>query len=444
LARVEKALTARWPELSIHPSLVRMAALVDLLGDPQRACPVVQITGTNGKTSTARMIDSLLRTFGLRTGRYTSPHLESVTERICLDGDPLSPDRFAALYDEVAPYADLVDTGQAHPLSFFEVVTGMAFAAFADAPVDAAVVEVGLGGRWDATNVADAGVAVVTPIGLDHTAYLGDTLAEIGAEKAGIIKPGALTVLAQQPIEAAEPVARRCREVGATLVRQQAEFDVLARQVAVGGQLVTLRGLSGDYSDILLPLYGAHQAGNAACALAAVEALLGIDPPLDADAVREAFAAVRSPGRLEPARSTPTVLLDGAHNPAAAMAAVATLQESFAFRRLIGVVGVLSDKDAAGILAILEPALDRVVVTESSSPRAMPVDRLAADAVAAFGVDRVEVEARLDDALDAAIRLAEDEPGDVGDAGIGVLVTGSIVTVGQARHLLRGSEDGFA
>jgi dihydrofolate synthase/folylpolyglutamate synthase len=438
LARVQKALAARWPESTMEPSLDRMRALVDLLGDPQAASPAVHLTGTNGKTSTARMVDALLRAFGLRTGRYTSPHLESVTERICVDGEPLAPDRFAGVYDEVAPYAELVDAAQPHPLSFFEVLTGMAFAAFADAPVDASVIEVGLGGRWDATNVVDAAVSVVTPVGLDHMAYLGDTLGQIGAEKAGIVKPGALTVLAQQPVEAAEPVLRRCAEVGATVAREGLEFGVLARQVAVGGQLVAVRGLSGDYPDLLLPLYGAHQAGNAACALAAVEAFLGRDEPLDVDTVREAFATVRSPGRLEPVRSGPTVLLDGAHNPAAATALVAALEESFAFRRLVGVVAVLADKDAAGLLSVLEPVLDHVVVTQSSSPRAMPADRLAAVAVETFGADRVDVEPRLDDALDAGVRLAEEEPGDVGDAGIGVLVTGSIATVGQARHLLQG------
>jgi dihydrofolate synthase/folylpolyglutamate synthase len=439
LARVEKSLAARWPESTMEPSLDRIRALVDLLGDPQRASPAVHVTGTNGKTSSARMVDALIRAFGLRTGRYTSPHLESVTERICLDGEPLEPERFAAVYDEVEPYAELVDAAQPHPLSFFEVLTAMAFAAFADAPVDAAVVEVGLGGRWDATNVVDGSVAMVTPIGLDHTAYLGDTLAQIGAEKAGIVKRGSAVVLAQQPVEAAEPVLRRCAEVDATVAREGLEFGVLARQVAVG-QLVTLRGLTGDYPDVLLPLYGAHQAGNAACALAATEAFLVREEPLDLDTVREAFAAVRSPGRLEPVRRGPTVLLDGAHNPAAAIALVAALEESFDFRRLVGVVGVLADKDAAGILAVLEPALDHVVVTQSSSPRAMPVDRLAATAVDAFGPDRVEVEPRLDDALDAGVRLAEEAPGDVGDTGIGVLVTGSVATVGEARHLLRGSD----
>ncbi len=422
----------------MEPSLDRMRALVDLLGDPQNASPAVHITGTNGKTSTARMIDALLRAFGLRTGRYTSPHLESVTERICLDGEPLEPERFASVYDEVAPYAELVDAAEEHPLSFFELLTGMAFAAFADAPVDAAIVEVGLGGRWDATNVVDAPVAVVTSVGLDHMAYLGDTVGQIAAEKAGIVKPGAFAILAQQPVEAAEQVLRRCAEVGATVAREGLELGVLSRQVAVGGQLVTLRGLAGDYPDVLLPLYGAHQAGNAACALAAVEAFLGRDEPLDLDTVREAFAAVRSPGRLEPVRSGPTVLLDGAHNPAAATALVATLGESFSFRRLVGVVAVLADKDAAGLLGALEPVLDHVVVTQSSSPRAMPADRLAAIAVEAFGADRVDVEPRLDEALDAGIRLVEEDPHDVGDAGVGVLVTGSIATVGEARHLLRG------
>ena len=437
LAEVERAILARAPEHDLVPSLDRIREVLDLLGSPQEAAPVIHVAGTNGKTSTTRMIESLLREFGLRTGRFTSPHLNSVRERICLDGRPLDPARFVETYDDVAPYLDLVDSRHDVRLSFFEVLTAMGYAAFADAPVDVSVVEIGMGGTWDATNVTDAQVAVVTPIDIDHTRFLGSTIEQIAAEKAGILKATSYGVLAQQPVAAAEVLLRRSVEVGAIVAREGLEFGVLTRQVAVGGQLLTLRGLAGEYQDVFLPLHGAHQAHNAACALAAVEAFLGgahaERGPLDADVVRAGFAAASSPGRLETVRSAPTVLLDAAHNPAGARATAEALGESFGFARLIGVVSVMADKDAAGILEAFEPVLAEVVVTQSSSPRAMLADDLAAVAVAIFGEDRVEVAPRLDDAIDAAVTLAE-EDGDLG--GAGVLVTGSIVTVAEARTLL--------
>ena len=439
LRRVEQAILARTPEHDLVPSLERIAALVDLLGAPQRAFPVITVTGTNGKTSTARMIDALLRALGVRTGCFTSPHLHSMRERIAVDGQPLDPERFVATYEEVAPYAGLVDAAGAVPMSFFEVLTGMAFAAFADAPVGAAVLEVGMGGSWDATNVADARVAVVTPVAIDHVRFLGSDVATIAAEKAGILRGGATAVLAQQPLEAGEVLLRSAAQVGADVAREGLEFGVLARSVAVGGQLITLRGLTGEYDEVFLPLHGGHQAHNAACALAAVEAFLGAKEPLAAEAVREAFAGVASPGRLEVVRRSPTIVLDAAHNPAGARAAAAAIEESFAFTRLIGVLAVFADKDVRGILEGFEPVLAEVVVTEAVTPRAMPVDELAALAVEVFGADRVEVSPRLDDALADAVALAEQE-GDLG--GAGVLVTGSVLTVAQARKLLAGGRDG--
>ncbi|WP_165034832.1 bifunctional folylpolyglutamate synthase/dihydrofolate synthase [Candidatus Protofrankia californiensis] len=433
LARVEKALAGRFPHRML-PDLERMRDLVDLLGRPQRVYPSIHLTGTNGKTSTARMADSLLRAFGIRPGRYTSPHLESVTERISLDGRPASADVFTRAYDDVIAYAELVDGRHPEKVTFFELLTAMAFSAFADAPVDVAVVEVGMGGTWDATNVLDAAVAVVTPISIDHP-ELGDTPEAVAVEKAGIIHPGTLAVLAQQPLPAAEVLLRRCAEVGATVVREGLEFGVLGRTVAVGGQMVTFRGLGGVYENLFLPLHGQHQAHNAACALVAVESFLGGGRELlDIDAVRAGFAQADSPGRIEVVRRSPTVLLDGAHNLAGAQALVEAVDEAFGFDCLVGVVGILADKDAAGILATLESVLHAVVVTQSGSPRAMPVDDLAAVAVDIFGPDRVEVAARLDDALDVGVRLAEQDA-DLG--GAGVLVTGSLVTVGEARHLLR-------
>jgi dihydrofolate synthase/folylpolyglutamate synthase len=433
-ARVEKALASRFPTRMV-PDLDRIKDLLDLLGSPQRAYPSIHITGTNGKTTTARMIDELLRAFGIRTGRHTSPHLESVTERIALDGVPIEPVRFAEIYDEVAPYAEVVDGRHPDRVTYFELLTAMAFAAFADAPVDVAVVEVGLGGRWDATNVVDAPVAVVTPIGLDHVGILGDTIAAIAAEKAGIVHAGATAVVASQPAAAVEALRSRANEVGATVRWQGVDFGVRHRTIAVGGQLLELQGLGGTYDGIVLPLHGAHQAGNAATALAAVEAFFGAGARgrLDIEVVREGFAQVTSPGRLEVVRRGPTVLLDGAHNPAGAAALAAAIEEEFDFDRLVAVVAVLDDKDAAGLLGELEPVVSSVVVTASSSPRALPVGALAEVAAEVFGDDRVVAAARLDDAIERALALAEAGP----LGGGGVLVTGSIVTVGEARQLLR-------
>jgi dihydrofolate synthase/folylpolyglutamate synthase len=430
------ALAPRYPaENHMEPDLERIRLLVDLLGSPHRSYPAIAITGTNGKSSTARIVDSLLQAFGLRVGRFTSPHLESVTERITIDGTPLTAERFAEVYDEIAPYVEMVDSRMPVPMTFFEVLTGMAFAAFADAPVDVAVLEVGLGGLWDATNVAEAATSVVLPVGLDHVPLLGTTVAEVATEKAGIIHPGASVVLAAQVPEAAEVLLRRVAEVEATVAREGLEFGVVQRLPAVGGQLVTLQGLAGTYDEMFLPLFGEHQAQNAACAVAAVEAFLGggESRQIDPDGVREGLAAARSPGRLEVVRTSPTVVLDAGHNPHGMAATVRALADSFSFTRLVGVVACLSDKDVRGILEVLEPALTMVVVTTNSSPRALPVDDLFALAVDVFGEDRVQAEDRLDDALDTAVQLAEDE---VEYGGAGVLVTGSVVTVGEARLLL--------
>ncbi|WP_280697323.1 folylpolyglutamate synthase/dihydrofolate synthase family protein [Kitasatospora sp. GP82] len=437
LREVEAELAKRWPENKLEPSLDRIEALMDILGQPQRSYPSIHITGTNGKTSTARMIEQLLNGFELRTGRYTSPHVESVTERISLDGVPISVEKFVETYRDIEPYLQMVDAQQSVAMSFFEVLTGMAYAAFADAPVDVAVVEVGMGGSWDATNVIDAAVSVITPISLDHTDKLGETPGEIAVEKSGIIKQGALAVVAQQPLDAAQTILKRAVEVDATVAREGMEFGVIHREVAVGGQMVTLRGLGGfEYEEIFLPLHGAHQAHNAALALAAVEAFFGVGGArggnLDADKVRQAFSGVRSPGRLEVVRRSPTVILDAAHNPHGAEATVAAIGESFGFSKLVGVIATSGDKDVAGLLEVFEPVLAEVVVTQNSTHRAMPVDELAALAVEIFGEDRVQVEPRLDDAIDAAVTLAEEE--DLG--GVGVLVTGSVITVGEARLLL--------
>jgi len=440
LMAVEAELNQRWPETKIEPSLTRIQALVTLLGEPQRGYPVLHVAGTNGKGSTARMIDALLTRMGLRVGRYTSPHLQLVTERIALDGVPISAARYAELWNDIAPYVAMVDGADPDgvPMSKFEVLTGMAFAAFADAPVEAAVLEAGMGGSWDATNVADADVAVITPIGLDHVEYLGPQITGAAREKAGIIKPGSVAVIADQDPEVQKILLERAIEVDATVARAGSEFAVLEREVAVGGQLLKLQGLGGVYDQIFLPLHGAHQAANAALALAAVEAFFGAgkDKQLVVEAVREAFAEIEMPGRLERVRAAPTVLLDAAHNPHGARALATTVAEEFAFRRLVAVVGVMSDKDARGILEALEPVISDIVVTRTASPRAMPLEELNEAAIAVFGEDRVLAETDLETALETAIGLVEqsDDPEEP-LAGGGVLVTGSVFTAGEARTL---------
>jgi dihydrofolate synthase/folylpolyglutamate synthase len=412
--------------------------LMDVLGSPQRAYPAIHLTGTNGKTSTARMIDALLRAHGLHTGRYTSPHLETVRERISLDGEPISEEGLVSVYEEVAPLAELIDARNSEPLTYFDMTTAMAYAAFADAPVDIAVVEVGLGGEEDATNVIEAGVCVMTPIGLDHTEWLGDTIEDIAWAKAGIIHKGATVITALQTEEAIRPILERCAEMGATLAREGNEFGIVERTQAVGGQVLRLQGLGGVYDGVFLPLFGAHQAQNAALALAAVEAFLGAGAgkQLELDLVREGFAQVDSPGRLERVRSAPAILLDGAHNPHGMAATVAALEEEFSFRHLVAVVAVMADKDVSGLLDLLEPVAARIVVTQNSSPRSMPVDELAQVATDIFGEDRVTVAYNMPDAIEEAVVIAEeDASGEL--SGVGVLITGSVVTVADARRLLK-------
>ena len=435
-AEAEDALLSRWPETKLEPSLDRITAFLDLLGNPQAGYPVIHLTGTNGKTSTSRMIDTLLRALDLRTGRFTSPHVERMSERISVDGEPLSDEEFVAAFNDVAPYIAIVDADETYPLSFFETIVAMAYARFAEAPVDVAVVEVGMGGSWDATNVADGAVAVVLPVAVDHTRYLGNSPAEIAIEKAGIIKPGAVAVLAEQQPDVAEVLLARAAEVGASVLREGLDFGVVSRVPAVGGQVVSLQGLRARYDELFLPLYGAHQAQNAAIALAAVEAFVGGTEVLDDELVRAAFAQVSSPGRLEIVRTGPTILLDAAHNPHGAAAVAAALEDSFTLDPLIGVIGVMGDKDAEGLLAAFEPHLAHVVCTQNSTERAMPAEELAVVAAEVFGEDRVTVEPRLADAIDAAAGLAEAQSGSSIGAG-GVLITGSVITVGEARSMLR-------
>ncbi len=438
LREVYTGILDRAPEHDFTPTLDRVQEVCALLGDPQHAFRVVHVAGTNGKTSTSRMIERLLREHGLRTGRFTSPHLTSVTERIAIDGVPLGPERFVEVWQDVAPYVHMVDArSQAAGgprLSFFEVLTVMAFAAFADAPVDVAVIEVGMGGTWDSTNVVSPDVTVITPVAIDHERWLGYDLVEIAGWKAGIVKEDVPLVLARQEEDAEGVILQVAAEKGVRVLREGVDLEVVDRQVAVGGQLVTLRTVGGVYADIFLPLHGPHQAHNALLALAAAEVLLKGGGTLDGAVVEAAFGDVDSPGRLELVRSSPTVLVDAAHNPAGAEALTAAIEDGFAFERLVGVVGILADKDAEHILSVLEPVLDEVVVTRSSSARAVPVDELAAIAREVFGEDRVHAVERVDDAIARAADLAEAAVGG-SPTGAGVLVTGSITLVAEVRTL---------
>lgn len=433
LHAIEVALEARWPETRIAPSLERISALVDILGSPQLAYPTIHIAGTNGKTTTARMIDSLMSATGLRTGRFTSPHLESMLERIAINGEPIDPKFFIFAYNDIAPYLDLMDKKFDTPISFFEAMTALAFVAFSEWPVDIGVIEVGMGGEWDATNVVEAAVSVITPIGFDHTAYLGNTLTEIAKTKGGIIKEGSSVVLARQEPEAAIELMRRVAEVGAEVAREGIEYSLEKRSVAVGGQLITIQGLGGRYEDIFLPLHGKHQGANAATAIAAVEAFFG-GQELDQESVQAGFAAVTSPGRCETVFHDPTVILDAAHNPHGAKALAETLESEFTFDEIIGVVAAFADKDVEGILKELESVLNSVIVTASESMRAMPARDVERIANRVFGSDRIMVVENLEEAIKRAIGDAH-RP--LTDDSVGVVITGSVVTVGQSRAILK-------
>ena len=430
---IENALLARWPENRIAPTLERIAALVDILGSPQLTYPTIHIGGTNGKTTTSRMIDSLLFEMGLRTGRFTSPHLESYLERISINGQPIDAKELIFSFNDISAYLDLIDTKFDTPITFFEAITALAFVAFAEHPVDVGVIEVGMGGEWDATNVVDADVSVITPIGLDHMEYLGNTLSEIAATKAGIIKEQGFVVLAQQSPEAAVELLRRAAEVGADVAREGLEYSIDSRAIAVGGQLISITGLRGHYDDLFLPLHGKHQASNAAAALIAVEAFFG-EQDLDIDAVRRAFASLTSPGRCEIIHRDPTIILDAAHNPHGAQAIAETLASEFTFDEVTGIVAVMADKDALGILQALEPVMNKIIVTENSAERSMDVSELTKLANQVFGSDRVFAEPTLTQAIERAIK---DSIRPLSDESLAILITGSVVTVGEARTAVR-------
>jgi dihydrofolate synthase/folylpolyglutamate synthase len=404
-----------------------------MLGSPQLTYPTIHIGGTNGKTTTSRMVDALLFEMGLRTGRFTSPHLESYLERICINGQPIDAKELIFSFNDISPYLDLMDTKFDNPISFFEAITALAFAAFAEHPIDVGVIEVGMGGQWDATNVVDADVSVIMPIGLDHMEYLGNTIAEIATTKAGIIKEQGFVVLAQQEPEAAVELLRRAAEVGADVAREGLEYSIDSRAIAVGGQLISITGLRGHYDEIFLPLHGKHQASNAAAALIAVEAFFG-EQDLDIDAVRAGFANVTSPGRCEIIHRDPTIILDAAHNPHGAKAIAETIQSEFTFDDVTGIVALMADKDALGILQALEPVMNQVIVTTNSAARSMSVRDLEGLATQVFGADRVFAQPTLADAIDKAIK---DSVRPLSEESLAILITGSVVTVGEARTAVR-------
>jgi dihydrofolate synthase/folylpolyglutamate synthase len=431
---VHAELLGRSGEATPNPRLEATRRAVELLGDPQRSFAVVHVTGTNGKTSTSRMIESILRAYGLRTGLLTSPHLLRINERIMIDGEPISDQALADNWADVAPYLLMVDTELAvngdAALSNFEALTVLAYASFADAPVDVAIIEVGMGGEWDSTNVADGDVAVLTPVALDHTRYLGDTVAEIARTKSGIIKPAAIVVSALQATEAMDEIASAARHNEAEVVAEGVGFALLDARLAVGGQLIDVRGRAGEYRELFLPLFGEHQAHNAAVAIAAVESFLGNGMQMLADDVlTEGLTTVTSPGRLQLIGIAPSVLVDAAHNPHGAQALGKALMQSFAFDSITAIVGVLADKDDQGIIEALDPIVDRFIVTRCDSTRTVSADDLAETVMAVAGPDRVRIEP--DFALALAEARAEAGPNDA------ILVTGSITLVGQAMLIAR-------
>lgn len=429
---VYTALLTRQGERWVQPRVERTRRVLELLDDPQRTYRVVHVTGTNGKTSTSRIIESIVRAHGLRTGLFTSPHLERFTERIMVDGEPADDAAVADAWEEIGPFADLVDAELAAagdaPLTYFELLTVLAFVVFADAPVDVAVIEVGMGGAWDSTNTADGDVAVIAPIDIDHADRLGETVREIATVKAGIIKPGAAVVSAVQQPDARSVIDEATRAAGGTLAVEGEAFGLEAQHLAVGGQQLSVRGRAAVYDELYLPLYGAHQGHNAALAIAAVESLIGDGTqPIASEVLTEGLAQVTSPGRLQLLGVAPTVLVDAAHNPHGARSLVAALSESFDFDEWGVVLGILGDKDAAGIVTTLAPAAARVFATAPDSDRAADPDALA-DIVEATGVP-VTVHPALADAADAAREWA------AASDRRAVVIAGSVVLAGEALQL---------
>ena len=437
-AFVLEELMKRVPENKIRPRLEPTRRAVELLGDPQRSYRVIHITGTNGKTSTTRFIERILREHGLRTGRFTSPHLLKFTERMAIDGEPVRDEVLYGVYLDIEPILEMVDqelaTNAESPLTFFEALSVLGFAVFADAPVDVLVLEVGMGGAWDSTNVADGDVAVFTPIGLDHMERLGNTISEIAETKSGIIKQDALVVSSDQSVDALEVLQRVSGEKAEELFVLGNNFSVQSYEPTPTGQRVVVSGLAGIYGPYEAPVFGIHQSANLAVAIAAVEAFLGGGKlPIADDVLRSAVADLSSPGRLQLVRTEPPILLDGAHNPAGAKTLALSLKSEFSDKPLVGLLAVLSDKDVEGLLSELADCFDSVVVTASSSNRSLEVASLAAVATQKLQA-RIESVSGFQDALERARTIAR-------EIGGMVVVTGSISLVGDVLQILQEESD---
>lgn len=453
-ARVYDDLLTRTGEANPRPRIEPVRRLAELAGSPQLSFPVIQVAGTNGKTSTSRAIESLLRAHGLHTGLFTSPHLIDFSERFQLDGAPVGGKVLAEAWDELRLPLEVLDAqldaeGQG-PITFFEALAVLAFTVFADAPVDVAVIEVGMGGEWDATNIADAQVAVFTPIDLDHTAQLGPDIETIARTKAGIVKPSSTVVSAWQAPEAIAEIAAAAEREGARLFVEGRDFALVEDRLAVGGRQVELQGLHGHrYDPAFVPLYGGHQAGNVSLAVAAAEAFFGAERPLPEEVLDTGLAQLTSPGRLQLIGNDPIVYVDAAHNPHGAEALAKAVTESFAFSELAIVVGVLADKDAAGVLAALAPIADLLILAPVDSPRTLDAAALAELAVvpgladsaldgASSGQRELEIAISLPMALDRARGWANGAPGRA------VLVAGSVLLAGEAIAFSRDEGWGIA
>ena len=430
---VMSALASRWPENKINPSLDRIKLLLDYLGNPQDGLKAIHIAGTNGKTSTSRMIERLLRSLDLRTGLYTSPHLVHPRERISIDGEPISVKNFEEVFNQVEPFLEIVDEKiPGGSVTFFEVLTAMTFVSFSDTPVDVISLEVGMGGRWDATNVLTPMVSVITPIDLDHQEYLGNTVEKIALEKTGIIKENIPVIVSNQSKDAAKIILAKAIENNSPIMREGIELDVLERSVGIGGQQLTIANPYGTHSELFLPLFGKHQASNAAVSLTAVEAFL--DRQIDHDLVQEAFAEFSSPGRLQILKRNPTIVIDAAHNPAGIKATKQGITESFQFDNLILILAFMGDKDVNQILEELKGFAQVVILTQTNSARALSVVDLAKKVknISQFAT-RIESSDNSSEAIKLAIDIAED----LGNSA-GIIALGSVVLAGEIGLLIKG------
>jgi len=435
---VLEKLLLRIPENKIRPRLEPTRRAVELLGDPQRSYRIIHVTGTNGKTSTTRFIERILREHGLRTGRFTSPHLVRINERMALDGEPVSDEQLISVYSDIEPILEFVDQELAdsgeNPLTFFEALAVLGFAVFADAPVDVLVLEVGMGGAWDSTNVADGDVAVFTPIGLDHMDRLGNTMEEIADTKSGIIKPGSLVVSSAQESGVLAVLENAAKQKAEAFKLEGRDFEVSEFLPSSTGQSISISGLAGSYGPYQAPVFGSHQGQNLAVAVAAVEAFLGGGQIQIADDIlRSAISDVSSPGRLQLIRTVPNLLLDGAHNPAGALILAQALRAEFSDKPLVGVIAVLAEKDAAGLFSNLAGVFESLVITQSSSPRSMPVAELESIAKDGLGQEAESIsDFKL--ALERAKQRALEIDGTV-------VVTGSITLVGDVIKLIQEESD---